>query len=380
MRILSRMLRWLSVGICALIIACLAATPALADTGTYRITDYTVKLEPQSNGTVRITVSQDWKVTGGNIPWITVGLPNSHFNIESENGAVKTISADNSGGFNGVRIDLDKTYLPGQTFNIKFTVLQGNLLERLPEQNQWRIAYTPGWYDNCYIDHMQITMVSPVDVNSYSSIVPLPTSTAGNVFTWDKTNLSPGTHTTVLVESPDGSFLPAPATTIGGSTTGAPGISATLIVVMVLAGIFIMVIIWAGIRAKQKRDEANTILIQETEKEMAADPAKKEQAEKGFETYVDKQGLTPDAEGRYYDRGYGNYITPVIWAAVINRNANRPNLPPTAFGGGHSCACACVSCACACACACAGGGAAGCTKKGFHRCQECDQSAKFHAD
>jgi len=42
-----------------------------------------------------------------------------------------------------VRIDLDKTYLPGQTFNIKFTVLQGNLLERLPEQNQWRIAYTP---------------------------------------------------------------------------------------------------------------------------------------------------------------------------------------------------------------------------------------------
>ena len=50
MRILSRMLRWLSVGICALIIACLAATPALADTGTYRITDYTVKLAKQRHG------------------------------------------------------------------------------------------------------------------------------------------------------------------------------------------------------------------------------------------------------------------------------------------------------------------------------------------
>jgi len=50
---------------------------------------------------------------------------------------------------------------------------------------------------------------------------------------------------------------------------------------MVLAGIFIMVIIWASIRAKQKRDEANTILIQETEKEMAADPARKNRPKKG---------------------------------------------------------------------------------------------------
>ena len=73
------MLRWLSVGICAVIIFCLTAAPALADTGTYRITDYTVQLEPQNDGTVRITITQDWIVNSGSIPWVTIGLPNSHF-------------------------------------------------------------------------------------------------------------------------------------------------------------------------------------------------------------------------------------------------------------------------------------------------------------
>ena len=373
MRILNRVLRWLSAGICALIVICLAVTPVLADTGTYGITDYRVRLEPQNDGNVRITITQDWVVNSGNIPWITVGLPNSHFAIEGKGDAANKVSADNSGGFIGVRIDLDKTYLPGETFRIQFTVLQSNLLERLPDLNQWRIAYTPGWYDNAIIDHMQIDMVSPVDVGSYSSLVPQPGSTANNTFTWEQTNLTPGAHFTVLVESPDGSFLTLPSKTIGGS-----GLPTGIIILLVVAGGIVMLSIWAAIRAKQKRDEANTILIKETETELADDPQKKEKIEKGFEEYVDKKGIAPDEQGRYYDRSYGDYITPVIWAALLMRNNNNPRPPGTTgfIGTGHSCACACVSCACACACACAGGGAAGCTKKGFHECAECKESAK----
>ena len=373
MRILNRVLRWLSAGICALIVICLAVTPVLADTGTYGITDYRVRLEPQNDGNVKITITQDWVVNSGNIPWITVGLPNSHFAIEGKGDAANKVSADNSGGFTGVRIDLDKTYLPGETFRIQFTVLQSNLLERLPDQNQWRIAYTPGWYDNAMIDHMQINMVSPVDVGSYSSLVPQPDSTVNNIFTWEKTNLPPGAHFTVLVESPDGSFLTLPSKTIGGS-----GLPTGIIILLVVAGVVVMLSIWAAIRAKQKRDEANTILIKETETELADDPQKKEKIEKGFEEYVDKKGIAPDEQGRYYDRSYGDYITPVIWAALLMRNNNNPRPPGTTgfIGTGHNCACACVSCACACACACAGGGAAGCTKKGFHECAECKESAK----
>jgi hypothetical protein len=89
MRILSRMLRWLPAGICTLIAFTLIATPAHADTGTYRITDYIVQLEPQNDGSVRITIEQDWVVNSGSIPWVTVGLPNSHFAIEGQGGAVK---------------------------------------------------------------------------------------------------------------------------------------------------------------------------------------------------------------------------------------------------------------------------------------------------
>ena len=376
MRILSRMLRWLSVGICALVVIGATAAPVLADTGTYRITDYRVKLEPQNDGTVRITITQNWVVNSGNIPWITVGLPNSHFAIESKNTVAKKIATDNSGGFTGVRIDLDKTYLPGQTFRIQFTVLQSNILERLPDLNQWRIAYTPGWYDNAVIDHLQIDMVSPVDVGSYTSLVPQPGSTANNTFTWEQTNLTPGAHFTVLVESPDGSFLTKPNKVVGGST----GISTGIIILLVIVGVVVMLSIWAAIRAKQKRDEANTILIEETEKQLAHDPIKKEKAEKGFEEYVDKKGIEKDEQGRYFDRGYGDYITPVIWAAVLNRNSSSRwtsiFTSSSGYTGGHS-SCACVSCACACACACAGGGAAGCTKKGFHECMECKESAKL---
>jgi len=54
-----------------------------ADTGTYRISDYIITLEPQNDGQVRITVEQQWQVLSGDIPWVTVGLPNENFSIEN---------------------------------------------------------------------------------------------------------------------------------------------------------------------------------------------------------------------------------------------------------------------------------------------------------
>ena len=131
MRVFAGMLRWLSAGIFALVLLLAAAVPVNADTGTYQILDYVVSLEPQSSGKVRITYEQEWKVLSGNIPWITVGLPNSNFSVEEFSGAASRVYANNSGGWYGVRVDLDKDYLPGETFRVKFVVLQGNLLERL---------------------------------------------------------------------------------------------------------------------------------------------------------------------------------------------------------------------------------------------------------
>ncbi len=128
---LSAILPWrLSAGIFALILILALAVPLNAgDTGTYKLSDYVVTLEPQSSGQVKLTIEQQWQVLGGNIPWITVGLPNSSFSIVDYSGAAARVSPENSGGFTGVRIDLDQNYQASQNFQVKFTVLQSNLLE-----------------------------------------------------------------------------------------------------------------------------------------------------------------------------------------------------------------------------------------------------------
>ena len=82
MRVFRRMPRWLPAGIFALVLLLAGFIPAsAADTGTYQISNYIVTLEPQSNGQVKITFEQEWKVLSGDIPWITVGLPNSSFSV-----------------------------------------------------------------------------------------------------------------------------------------------------------------------------------------------------------------------------------------------------------------------------------------------------------
>jgi hypothetical protein len=371
MRVFTAMQRWLSPGIFALVLLLTlftAAVPVSADTGTYRITDYVVTLEPQSSGEVRITCEQKWLVTGGNIPWITVGLPNSHFSVENYGEAAAKAYADNSGSWTGVRIDLDKTYLANETFSIKFTVLQNNILERLTDEKKWRIDYTPGWYDRAKIDHLQINLVSPVAVETYSLVDPLSTTSGDNTITWEKTNISPGGKFNIRVECLDGGFLTA--------TAGVKkGISTTTIAVIVVIAILVIGLILLAIRKnREAREAAIQKRIADTERELAENKKKQEEADKGFREYVIKEGIEPDEEGRYYDKGYGNYITPAIWTAVIlYQQQQRQQAASRAYTTHSNCACACVSCACACACACAGGGAAGCAKKTLHACRNCSQ-------
>jgi len=364
MRVCKSMLRWLPAGIFALVLFIVMALPAAAaaDTGSYQISDYVVTLEPQSSGQVRMTYQQEWKVLNGHIPWITVGLANSNYTVDSYSDAAARVTAANSGGFTGVRVDLDKDYQPGESFKVQFVVLQSNLLERLTSENKWRIDFTPGWYDNAATDHLQINLVSPVNTEAYSLLNPQPV-TNGNTFTWEKSNVPRGGRFNIKVECLDGSFLSATAPISGGRSPS------TWVIVAIIAGILILLyllVVLAVRRNRQVRDTEIKARIAATEKELAADREKEKAAEKGFKEYVEDKGIEPDQQGRYYDRSYGGYITPIIWMAILS-NQTRPDQPqPT-----HTCACACVSCACACACACAGGGAAGCSRKTLHECRTC---------
>jgi hypothetical protein len=373
-RISASMLRWLSSGIFVLAILLLAVIPAYADTGTYKISDYIVTLEPQNDGQVKITIEQQWQVLSGDIPWITVGLPNAKFSVENYSEAASKVSPANGNGFYGVRIDLDKAYKPGQSFGIKFSVLQNNLLERLTSEDKWRINYTPGWYNSASIEHLQISLISPVDYASYSSVSPIPSSVNGDVITWERFNLSPGSRFGTTEESTDGSFLTESAPT--GTTGGGFGKSFYITVGIIIAvGLLIFLAVWQNRKARDARAKERVYNI---EAEMAANKEKKAEIEKGFEKYVDEKKIQPDAQGRYYDRGYGDYITPAIWAGIISSqiSSRQNNQPRNNVRPGCVSSCACVSCACACACACAGGGAAGCSRKSLHECRSCSVSIK----
>jgi hypothetical protein len=331
MRVFNRMPWRLSAGIFALVLLLAAVIPALADTGTYRILDYTVSLEPQSSGWVSISCEQEWKVLSGNIPWITVGLPNAHFSVEDFNGAASKVYADNSSSWQGVRVDLDRTYLPGETFKIKFTVLQGNLLERLSDEDKWRIDYTPGWYDHATIDRLQVKLLSPVDLASYSSLSPSPASTADKTITWERANITPGVKYTIRVECFDGGFLTATAETVEPSGGGT---NPWMMVAGVGSVFFIIFLIIIAVRKyRQDQEEALQTRITELEKTMAEDSAKKEKIEKGFREYVIDEGIEPDKEGKYYDRGYGGYITPAIWMAALACPAPVPAPVPAPAAG-----------------------------------------------
>jgi hypothetical protein len=370
------MLRRLSAGILVLagliILAVLplAVVPVYADTGTYKINDYVVTLVPQNDGRVLITVEQKWQVLSGSIPWVTVGLPNHYFEIQDFSGAASSVSDGSGSGFYGVRVDLDKDYQPGQTFNIKFTVLQGHIIDRLPDQSLWRIDYTPGWYDYATIDHLKVSIISPVPYESYLSTSPLLV-VAGNTLSWEKTNLGPGQRLDVKVESADGSFLTAAEPDVSsGSGGGGLGTGFWIIVgIVVVIGLLVV-----GSVAWNRKQQEAYIRSKATaiEDEMAKNPEKQKEVDEKFKEYVEKKNLEPDAQGRYFDRSRGDYITPAIWWAILaSQQRNNVITPPGSSGASHTTrpgcvSCACVSCACACACACAGGGAAGCSRKTLH--------------
>ncbi len=363
MRVLRSMPRWLPAGIFALaLLAAMALPAAAADTATYKLSNYVVTLEPQSSGQVRITYQQEWQVLSGHIAWITVGLANSNYTVDSYSQAASSVSSADSGGFTGVRVDLDKDYQPGESFEVQFVVLQSNLLERLTTEKKWRIDFTPGWYDNAVTDHLQIDLLSPVDAEAYSLLEPQP-AISGNTFTWEKSNVPGGGRFEIKVECLDGSFL---ASTVPVESQG-PNVLAIAGLVVGIMFLFAFLVVRAVRHIRQVQDTALKARIAATEKELAADKEKEKAAEKGFKEYVEGKAIKPDEQGRYYDKTYGDYVTPAVWVAVLSnqgQQAQNASRSPS-----HSCAC--VSCACACACACAGGGAAGCSKKSLHECQRC---------
>jgi hypothetical protein len=344
-----------------------------ADTGTYEILNYAVELTPSSDGSVNMTYYQEWLCTRGHIPWVTVGTADSNFDIVSTGGNVASARKDSSGGWYGVYLTLDKDYTSGETFVVSFSIIQRNLLERLPNEGKWRIDFTPGWYENCVTDNLTVTLNSPVAVSS-CNFTPQPAQVTGNIVTW-QTSLDRGDRFNVRMESYDGTFL-QPAEPSGTGFSWA----------WVLIPVFIIGLLVVMVARSRRRERASTSeeyifdekgnldnRLQEAKEKWDKDKKGNEFSDieqARFDEFVAEKKLEPDVNGDY--RYNGNFINPwILFWALNSLSYRKPDMNVVTTGGGgsrggSSCvthSCACVACACACACACAGGGAAGCARK-----------------
>jgi len=299
----------------------LAGQSFAGDTGTYRILNYTVSLTPHSDGTVAIDYYQKWLVTGGHIPWITVGTPNNNFVIAGHGGAVTSVASASQGDWSGVRLDLDADYGAGQTFDASFSIVQRRLF--YAEKDNYMLNFTPGWYDRAVTDTLRVS------VNFFAELATVtadtqPSLVAGDEMAWSTCCLNPGEHFSIRLSFPVGLF---PAGISKSNLRGSPGAGVPLavkIIILVIVGLVFYFILWAVFAAKR-----------------------------GY------------SGGRVF---YGG--GPWGGSSGGRSGGSRSSGGGGGFGGASmSCACACVSCACACACA--GGGGAGCARKLEHVCPVC---------
>ncbi|UCE60432.1 MAG: hypothetical protein JSU63_01530 [Phycisphaerales bacterium] len=173
------------------IILWLGVTMAFADTGSYEIPEYHVTLTPREDGKTEISYYQKWLVTGGHIPWVTVGMANSAFIIlkNRTGGNVSRIRSDNSRGWWGVRISLDRDYQPGETFEVEFAVLQGRLF--YAEDDDYRLEFTPGWYDRATIGQLTVGLEFFADLEGVAAS-PEADQVEPRRLTWERSDLSRG--------------------------------------------------------------------------------------------------------------------------------------------------------------------------------------------
>ncbi len=301
----------------------MAGQSLAGDTGTYRILSYRIGLTPHSDGTVTMDYYQKWLVTGGHIPWITVGTPNSNFSVVGSRGAVARIASASQGGWSGVRLDLDGDYRSGQTFDVRFSIVQKGLFYASKEN--YGLDFTPGWYDRAVTDTLRVSVKFFASLKTVTANPP-PSLVSDDEMMWERHGLGAGERFSIHVSFPVGLFPAgiAKGNLKGGSGQGLSGAKGAFVFMFVAS--LVLIVILALFSSKRRYSGGHVFY--------GGMPG-------------GRSGRGASGSGRSTGGGGG-------------------------FGGASvSCACACVSCACACACA--GGGGAGCSRKLEHTCSICGE-------
>jgi Zn-finger nucleic acid-binding protein len=179
----------LCVGVCVVFFFC-GASCVHADTGTYTLTSQNVDLTVQTDGNVIIHYEIGMVVHSGNIPWVTVGLPSSNFEVRSSDGNAASVRPQNSGSWSGVYITLDKTYYANERFWFSFEVLQKDFIYKYNDQ-QASLLFTPCWWDNAVIENMNVTIHVPPEIQSVTT-TSQPTVFSNSSILWEWKDIPAG--------------------------------------------------------------------------------------------------------------------------------------------------------------------------------------------
>ncbi|NPV80569.1 MAG: hypothetical protein HPY52_09900 [Firmicutes bacterium] len=294
-------------------------------------------------------------MTGGHIPWVTVGLPDYNYSILSQGGAASRVSRADYGSWSGVRVDLDRDYRSGETFRFNFQVKQDGMGRRRGDAVEF--AFVPGWYDRAETDRLEVRLKNPGSPEALLHTSPEPTErTTGGEVVWIA-RLGRGERFKVAFAfSPE--LFPGVKARAGGTGPsdaggdmrpgGAPMVSSVMPAVIFI-GIIVFLIVFVSLIALAS---------------LVRRGGYKGRRGIYYGTYfpIPPVGRSPWGSGSSQPRG--GMGSP---GGSRNSNDSRKSGGGGGFGGRAigcacvSCACACVSCACACACA--GGGGAGCARK-----------------
>lgn len=220
---------------------------ALADTGTYEISQEHVSLIPNTDRTTTLEYTVTFLVTGGNIPWVTLGTPNSDYDVLSFSGSATSADKHDSGGWSGVYIALDKDYKSGESFTFETKILQRGMLHNV-ENNKTSLSFTPVWWDNAVTRDLQVTIQPPPGVGEVTTTTQATSMQDGKVV-WSWTNVGRGEKHNVGVLMASESFANETSTTSGGSGLNIPGGSIIWVPIVIIGIIAIL----AGIGSSSGR-------------------------------------------------------------------------------------------------------------------------------
>ena len=323
------------------------------------IPDYFVTVDLREDGSADIVYDITWQVIGGDqtdyLSWVKIGLPNAYAeDLTPLTDTISDLQYTGDGGSYAKVVFARRYYSPevaaqnGGESRVRFAFsVHQNHLFTLNDDGTATFEFTPGWFDDLVVEHMQVRW------RSGDGFVADNTSEEGGYLIWNFGPMGHGQsaniHVTVPVTTaetfdPDAQLTAADYDDGGMTADEMIGILTVVIGLLIFAAALIIIV----------------------------------------------GSMTPDWGG-----GFGSGLDPDDWFWYTNGvhtiHVARTAPPPKGYtrtdppknyhtGGGSSrgggvgrhnsgcasrCACACAS-SCACACACAGGGRAGCTAKDFY--------------